>query len=198
MPNWNLLARRSHLYLGLLLLPWLLMYGVSTVLFNHRGREPAHRSSDDPWTLRWEKDLKLELPVQSDRLREVGRQLMVDHGLQGPFGVQRQGQRLVVNVQNFRAPVRLTYDGEKQKLRAEVRQFAWGEMLGRLHVRVGYGQSGILPTIWAVFIDLFCVTLLLWIGTGLYLWWKLPALRRWGFVTLGASLITIVGLLLTV
>lgn len=198
MTNWNLLARRSHLYLGMLLLPWLVMYGVSTVLFNHRDPAQSHRAGDGQWALRWEKDQKLEVPAQGDRLREVGRQLMAEHGLQGPFGVQRQGQRLIINVQNFRAPVRLTYDGEKQKLRAEVRQFAWGEMLGRLHVRVGYGQSGVLPTIWALVVDLFCVTTLVWVGTGLYLWWKLPALRRWGCVTLGAGLITIVGLLLTV
>ncbi len=198
MTNWNLLSRRSHLYLGMLLLPWLVMYGVSTVLFNHRAPEQGHRAGDDQWALQWEKDHKLAVPAQGDQLREVGRQLMAQHGLQGPFGVQRQGQRLVVNVQNFRAPVRLTYDGEKQKLRAEVRKFSWGEMLGRLHVRVGYGQAGALPTIWALVVDLFCVTTLIWIGTGLYLWWKLPALRRWGCVTLAAGLITIVGLLLTV
>jgi hypothetical protein len=83
-------------------------------------------------------------------------------------------------------------------LRAEVRKFSWGDMLGRLHVRVGYGQTGVLRTVWAFAVDLFCATTLVWIGTGLYLWWKLPGMRGWGIVTIGAGLAAIVGLLVTV
>lgn len=198
MTNWNLLARRSHLYLGLLLLPWIGMYGLSTIVFNHRAREQAHRNGGAQWTLRWEKDYRTELPSQGERLREAARQTMTEHGLRGPFGVQRQGQRLVINVQNFLEPLRLTYDGETHKLRAEARRFSWEELLGRLHVRVGYGQPGLLPTVWAVVVDLFCVTTLLWVGTGLYLWWKLPATRRWGLATLGGGVATLLLLLVTV
>ena len=35
MKNWNLLFRRTHLYLGMLMLPWMAMYALSTVVFNH-------------------------------------------------------------------------------------------------------------------------------------------------------------------
>ena len=33
--NWNRIIRRVHLYLGLALIPWLLLYGATALLFNH-------------------------------------------------------------------------------------------------------------------------------------------------------------------
>ena len=113
----------------------------------------------------------------------------------GAFGAQRQGQRLNINVQNFWHPLRLTYDLETKKLRAEQRRFAGIEVLIRLHERAGYGQPGVLNNLWAIVVDLFCVTTLIWIGTGLFLWWKLPATRAWGFVTLGGGIVGILILL---
>ena len=42
-----------------------------------------------------------------------------------------------------------------------------------------------------VFVDVFCVATLAWIATGLYLWWKLPVTRSWGWVAIGGGLATI-------
>ena len=36
MNNTNLIFRRVHLYLGMLLIPWVLIYALSTFTFNHR------------------------------------------------------------------------------------------------------------------------------------------------------------------
>jgi hypothetical protein len=188
MTNWHLLYRRTHLYLGLLLIPWLLVYALSTAVFNHRGYFRHGHSAAPPWLPLWEKQYTLNVAAGDAGLQEAARRILADHGLQGAFGIQRQGQRLTLNVQDFWHPLRLTCDLDRQQLRAEQRKFAWSELLARLHHRAGYGQPGLLNNLWPLIVDLFCGSVLLWIGTGLYLWWKLSATRRWGFITIGGGL----------
>jgi hypothetical protein len=38
-----------------------------------------------------------------------------------------------------------------------------------------------------VVIDLVCVAMIVWIISGLYMWWGLPALRRWGLLAILAG-----------
>lgn len=197
MKNWNVFFRRTHLYLGMLMIPWLMVYALSTVLLNHGGYFRQFRAADPQWIPHWEKDYALDLPSGNTSLRETARRILDENGLSGAFGVQRQSQRLNINVQNFWQPMRLTYDIEQKKLRAEKKKFSWVEVLIRLHERTGYGQPGFLNNLWAVIVDVFCVTTLVWIGTGLYLWWKLPITRKWGFITMGGGVVSIVILLWT-
>jgi hypothetical protein len=192
MKNWNLLFRRTHLYLGMVLLPWLSMYAVSTFLFNH-GERP--RPASQPWTLLWERDYTIDVPPGNDALRDTAQRVLADNGLRGAFGVQRQGQRLNINVLNFLSPTRLTYDLGAKKLRAETRKHTAAEVIIRLHERAGYGRGSFLNDVWAFVVDLFCVTTLIWIGTGLYLWWKVPGVRGWGLLAIGGGIGTIAVLL---
>ena len=132
-----------------------------------------------------------------DALRDTAKKILADNHVTGPFGVQRQGQRLVINVPNFRGPTRVIYETAQKKLRAERHPNSWAEKLIRMHERTGYGRGG-LNDLWAAIVDVFCVTTLAWIGTGLYLWWKLADLRRWGFLAIGGGALTIAVLLATV
>jgi hypothetical protein len=195
MKNGNLFFRRTHLYLGMIMLPWMMMYAVSTVLFNHGAYFRKFRPADPQFTPLWEKDYAIDVPPGNERLREIAQRILTDHALPGAFGVQRQGSRLNINRPNFWQPTRLTYEIEQKKLRAEKKKFAWVEVFIRLHQRVGYGQAGFLNNLWAFIVDVFCVATLAWIGTGLYLWWNLTASRRWGVLTMSAGVLTL-GILL--
>lgn len=199
MSRWNLLFRRVHLYLGLLLLPWVTMYAVSTWFFNHAGvsRHGHAPAADDQWVPLWEKEYAIDLPAGQEGLRATAGKILADNRLEARYGVQRQGQRLTVNLPNFRQPMRLVYEADRRKLRAEQRKFSWSEALQRMHVRTGYGQPGLLHNLWAVMVDVFSATTLLWVATGIYLWWKLPATRRWGFFALGGGFASIALLLAT-
>jgi len=196
MKNPNLLFRRTHLYLGMILLPWVAMYAVSTFLLNH-GEHFRPRPADQQWRLLWEKDYAFEVPPGNDALRDAARRILADHGLSGAFGVQRQGQRLVINVQNFFNPARVTYDLVGKRIRAETRRHTAPEVLIRMHERTGYGRGGLLHDLWAFVVDLFCVTTLVWVGTGVYLWWKIAGVRGWGGLALGGGFATLLVLLLT-
>ncbi len=172
------------------------MYALSTVLFNHGAYFRQFRPTDPQWLPLWEKDYTVAVPEDKDALRQTAQQILTANGLNGGFFAQKQGQRLNINVQNFWHPKRVVYDIAAGKLRAEEKKFAWVELFARLHQRVGYGAEGWLNKLWAVFVDIFCVTTLVWIGTGLYLWWKLPMTRNWGWLAIGGGITSIVVLIL--
>jgi hypothetical protein len=197
MKSWNLIIRRTHLYLGMLLMPWLLVYGLSTLALNHGDWFKSHRPADPQFVLLWDRQQPLTVPLQEGNLREVVRGILDAQKLEGPFFAQQQGRRININVQNFIEPTKLTYDLDRQMLRAEKKKFSWVEVLIRLHFRVGYNDAGPLATIWPIIVDLFCVTMLIWIITGLILWWKVRESRRWGWAAVGAGFLTITVLLLT-
>jgi hypothetical protein len=200
MQNMNLFFRRTHLYLGMIMLPWMVMYAVSTIYYNHgiSGHHGARQAGAE-WVQLWEKDYSTEIPSTDPELRTVARRILDENGFTGAFGVLRQGQRLTINVPRFLKPSRVIYDATQKKLRAETRsETSTTEVMARLHTRTGYGRGGgFLNILWAVTVDVFCVTTFLWIGTGLYLWWKLPMTRRWGFVAMGSGVATIAVLLMT-
>ena len=43
-----ILARRTHLYAGLFLLPWVFLYGITGAMFNHQGLFPHLEFSTVP------------------------------------------------------------------------------------------------------------------------------------------------------
>jgi hypothetical protein len=181
----------------MVMLPWMAMYALSAGVFNHGEAFGLRRASTAPWLILWEKDYAIEIPASTDGLRDTVRRLLTDNGLSGPFGVQRQGERLTINVPHFRDPLRLSYDIGGKKLRAEQRNHSGMEILIRLHERTGYGNGGVLNNLWAVIVDVFCVSTLVWIATGLYLWWKLSATRGWGGLAIGGGIATLLTLLAT-
>ena len=195
MTNWNLLFRRTHLYLGLLLIPWMLVYALSTFTFSHAESFRAYRAPDPQWFVLWDRDYPLAGPAPAAEdlpaLQAATEKILADQNLRGAYNVRRQGARLSISLPHFRHPRRLTYDLGTKKLRAEEKSFAWIEVLARLHERTGYRSGDFLNNLWAALVDLFCVTTLVWIATGLYLWWKLAATRRWGWLALGGGCATL-------
>lgn len=195
MRSTNLILRRTHLYLGMLLIPWLLIFCISTLTFNHPDTFDSLFPDDPQFVQVWVKDYTLAEPLRDDNLRAVAQRIVTDQSLRGAFGVQKQGRKLNIFVQNFMQPMRLTYDLDQHKLRGEQKKFAWVEVLRRLHFRAGYNGTGPLANVWPLIVDVFCVSMLMWIVTGLYLWWKIRVARTWGWITVGAGFATIAVLL---
>jgi hypothetical protein len=49
-----------------------------------------------------------------------------------------------------------------------------------MHARGGFEQDGLLQRSSGVVVDLVCLAIVIWIATGLYMWWGVPGARRWG------------------
>jgi hypothetical protein len=196
MRNLNLVFRRTHLFLGMLLIPWMFIYAASTFMLNHGPAFRSLRPGPDAWIQFWEKDYTAGLPATQPELREWAGEILKANDLWGgPYGVNRNQQRAIINAPRFLKPLRITYRFDDHKLIAEQREPSWVEAFHRLHFRAGYGQVGPMQKVWGFVVDLVCVSFLVWVVTGLYLWWKLPQTRRWGWVAIGAGMVSFFGVL---
>lgn len=180
------LNRRLHLYLALLLLPWFLMYGVSSIPFSHgQYFEARDRAKNRPlWTKRFERPYDVPVPTNGD-LREFGAQVMRDAGLQGAYGAYRQNPNQInVYVHTFLHSTQVKYFRNERRLVAEDRRFRLEHFLTGMHARGGFEQEGWLMDLWGVVVDLVCLGMLTWVATGVYMWWTVPRLRAWGWLAL--------------
>lgn len=189
--NFLLLVRRTHLYLGLFLLPWVIMFGVSSAPINHPEGNVAPK-----WTPLADIPFSVEPPgaTTPESLRPLGEQMMNAAGLSGGgFYVNRANPAQInVNHPNFLHPVRIMYYTDRHRLLAERREFAFRQFLSGMHTRGGYNLGGFWDWVWAAFVDLVSVALIAWIASGLFMWWKLPGtgLRRWGWLALVAGAVS--------
>lgn len=196
MKSVNLIFRRTHLYLGMLLIPWMFVYAFSTFMLNHGPTFRPLRPGPDAWIELWQKQYPADPPQTEEGLRTWAGRILEEHGLSGgPFHVQRNPQRVIINAPRFIKPLRLTYDLGQRLLTAEQRPPSWVETFIRLHFRAGYGQVGPLQKIWGFIVDLVCISFLVWVFTGLYLWWKIPQCRAWGWLAIAAGFISFASIL---
>jgi len=130
---------------------------------------------------------ELEVPPEAN-LREVGGRILADVGLSGAFGASRPNERQInVYRMDFLQPARVTYFLDQKRVLAEEREFHWPQFLTGLHARGGFEQDSMLNDAWGVTVDVICVAMVLWIATGIYMWWQLPACRGWGWLALGGG-----------
>lgn len=195
--TFNHFNRRLHLYLALSLLPWFLMYGLSSIPFSHGALfQELYDDGVPQWTVRFERDYDRPVPEDAD-LRSVGAAILKDVGLEGAFGVSRPNRRtLRIYLVSFREHTRLTYYVDQKLLKAEDKRFRWDHFFTTLHARGGFQQDSFLNDAWAVLVDLVCIGFLAWIASGIYMWWLLPQTRRWGSLALGGGAVAFLTFLL--
>lgn len=194
--NFSHFNRRLHLYLGLALLPWFFMYGVSSVPFAHNSFfEQLDKKKNLPmWTLRLERPFDAPVPEDREELREFGRRLLRDVGIEGTnFGVFRANDgQLNVYSYSFWKSTQLKYFINDKRITVEDRRFRWDQFLTGMHARGGFEQDGALQDSWSVVIDVVCIAMFLWIASGFYMWWSIRGHRGWGWLAIVAGTLSFV------
>jgi hypothetical protein len=190
------LNRRVHLYLGLALLPWFFMYGLSSVPFAHTPffeRRDAARGLP-MWTLRAEHQVDLPVSEDPQEMRRLGAALLRQGNVvTSSFGVYRQSPtQLNVYAYSFWHSTQIKYFIDQRRMTVEDRRFRWDQFLTGMHARGGFEQDSLMDRSWSVIVDLVCLGILLWIASGLYMWWSLPGSRRSGWVAIVAGTIAFV------
>lgn len=190
------LNRRVHLYLGLALLPWLFMYGASSVPFAHTPFfEKRDAAKNLPiWTLRAERHVEAAVPADAEGLRAFGARLLDDAGIHGTsFGVYRQNATQInVYSYSFWESTQIKYFTDTQTMRVEDRRFRWDQFLTGMHARGGFEQDGVLAKSWSVIVDLVCLAIVTWVLSGLWMWWDVRGHRAWGTLTIAAGAVAFV------
>lgn len=186
--------RRTHLYLALFLSPWFLLYGVSSIVFSHNqyfdGRDKAKGLPN--WTVRFEKQpYDTAVPEGTGAaLRPFADRIVSEAGLSGSYGAYRQGPNQInVYIHRPFQSTQIKYFINEKRLVAEDARFRWDHVLTGMHAKGGFEQGG-WNNLWAAMVDVVCLGFLLWIATGLYMWWHLPGVRRWGWLALGSGLVS--------
>jgi hypothetical protein len=190
------LNRRTHLYLALALLPWFFMYGASSIPFAHTPFfEKLDAAKALPmWTLRADRTTAISAPASDSDLRAFGAALLQECGITGTsFGTYRQSANQInVYSYSFWKSTQLKYYVAEKRVTVEDRRFRWDQFLTGMHGRGGFEQEGLLALSWSVVVDLVCLGMILWIASGLYMWWGLPGHRGWGWLTILAGIVAFV------
>ena len=188
------LNRRLHLYLGLTLLPWFFMYGVSSIPFAHNTFfQQLDASKGVPlWTVRAEGTFDAPVPDEPEALRALGGTLLEAAGIRDmSYGVYQPNPTQVnVFAFTFWTHTQVIYVPAEQRYTVQDRRFRWDQFLTGLHARGGFDQESVLARSWSVIVDLVQVAILLWIATGLVMWWPLRGHRLWGLLAIAAGVVT--------
>ena len=183
-PALSRLARRMHMYLGLFLAPWMIMYAASTVVMNHREWVQSFYPTKAPGMVK-ERELDYSRTFAADTTpQQVGQKILQDLGLDGTHRVSggKDGKPLVIDRQHTWAPRRITWTANTGKLLVERQEFRGSAFLERMHRRRGYQQPYALEDTWAFSVDMAVVAMIFWSLSGLWLWWELRPTRLWGTV----------------
>ena len=191
--------RRTHLYLAMFLLPWFFMYGLSSIPFSHHGLLDETYKDQPRTTLRFDREYHIDVPDDADasELRRIGAKILQDNGMEDrAFGVYRpNADTLIVYLPHFRTSGDIKYFLKEGRLRAEDNTFRWDHFLTGMHARGGFAQDMFLPDAWGVMVDFVMIAILIWIASGIYMWFTLRQTRLWGSLALAGGVLTMAGFL---
>ncbi len=186
-------TRDLHLYLGLFMCPFILVFAVSTVLLNHPGQPAVGAASGRiPLT-----SIPIEVPEGAgtiDQARKILRQLNVT-GEIDYVSHQAKEERLLIPVSKPGEHTRVEVDLRAQTATVERQEQGLGAALIYLHKLPGPHNvkirgNWIYIAWWRVLADTTVYALLFLTASGLYLWWMLTAERKIGWALLGAGILS--------
>jgi hypothetical protein len=191
--TWYLWIRDLHLYFGLFVSPYVLVFAASVFFLNHVKIDlPAERPAE---TFR---DLQIPAGIEQAQGREAvdrARQILPQLGLRGEIGflrLLRKEHHLVFPVARPRFEATVDVDLEARSAVVSTRATAWWDALGYLHKSPGPHNVAIRGNwlwtrVWGWLADT-TVYLILFISiSGVYLWYAVKAERRVGFWLLAAG-----------
>lgn len=201
--SFNHFNRRLHVYLAMALLPWVFMYGLSAIPFTrHKAFDRLYDDGVPMWTKRFERDCERAIPTDKtpEAMRAFGKALLADLDL--PLGGRSMGtyspnkNRVNVYLVDFWDHTRVTYRADRKTAVVEDKRFRWDHFFTTLHARGGYSQDSLLNDAWALVVDLVALAFVLWVASGLWMWWQLRQTRLWGALALGGGLLSFAAFLL--
>lgn len=185
-PMFSRLLRRVHMYLALFLMPWMLMYAVSTIVMNHRregGPPPGFtRERELPFIPNWPAGTE---PAGQARLILEAVQLPGAHRL----NASPDGQRLTILRDDPLVPRRITFTPAHQRILIEKQNAGPSFLLERLHRRAGFHHAYPFEDAWATSVDLSILAVVIWSLSGLWLWWEMKRTRALGALCLASGIV---------
>ncbi len=186
--KFSLILRRIHLLAALFLMPWFLMYAVSTILANYTE---LFRSGEDTF----QTESARLIPIPSDmRVQDAAKRILETLKIEESFEAQRQRDtgRIVIHTKGVFEQRRITYIPEEGKAVVEHRSLDFPTFVMGLHHRSGFHGPRAGGYGWGFSVDLVILSISFLSFSGLWMFWEIRSARRWGILCLiaGFSLFT--------
>ncbi len=181
------LVRTLHLYTGLFLVPWMIVYAASAFFLNHGPwfREVFDITPPHLETLR-QIDFAPDDSFPQARADQAKAILqLVD--LDGPHFVPPKGPAHQLVIRRFCGTgiYVITWRRNQSVIVVQQQQpFSYFRLVNYLHFRGGYAQPYFAMIAWAVVVDCVAVSMMLWVVSGVYIWARRPSKRVLGGVSL--------------
>jgi hypothetical protein len=194
----DLWLRRIHMYAALFLLPWVLMYAISAAVMNH-----SEHLGGPPPEPAFEK--VLERPYQGTlpdgaTPEQIAIQLLDELGMPGRHRarIEPGSGAVVITRDSPSALRRITYRPSGRMITVEEGSYGARRFLSQLHRRRGIGTGSLKEDAWGLSVDAFVAAMLVWILSGLWMWWQVKSTWRSGWLSLGSGIALFVLFLLTI
>jgi hypothetical protein len=190
--TWN---RKLHYYLGLYLLLFLWLFAISGLIINHPKWSAARF-----WSRRIETVSEHAVSVTSGASDDqLATRIMQNLGIVGELGDLRHeamSKRIDFQVVKPGHSYRIAVDLAAQSAKVtEIRLDGWGAV-DAMHKLTGVRlekpeerRDWILTRLWSLAMDALALGLLILVGTGLYLWYRLGTQRLGGIIALTLGLL---------
>ena len=194
------IMRWLHLYTGLFLVPWMLVYAASAFFLNHG---PTFREWLDVKPPHLEVVREIDFVPNDSFPKDWNEQaaVILEHiELEGAHRVllaQSNARQLKIMricgsgnyVVTWRRP-------NKTIVVEQQRPFSYLRLVNFLHFRGGYGQPYPAHILWAVVVDAIALSMAFWAVSGIYIWARRPKKRLLGGVCVVAGSLLFVALVL--
>ena len=198
-----LLTRDLHLYVGLFLSPFILVFSISVFYLVHGAASRPAPDASTPSRVITDLAIPPGLAQMQGRPRVAAlRSVLQQIGVEGEIDFVRHLQkehRMIVPVRLPDRDTIVTLDYEQRTASIASKQHPIGEAMVYLHKMPGphnvdvRGNSGLLRA-WSILADATAYLLLFLTLSGLYLWAVLKAERRVGLALLSAGALSFIGL----
>ena len=183
-----------HLFAGLTLAAYLFMYAFSGFVMLHSSWFPGN--TDVVTTHGLSSTLTVRMPTEmtDEQAWEWGGLLAEELDLQGRQIKPKRGEDAswLFNYERPRAHEKLRVEAGEPAVSLEISERGFASTLNRLHQLKGY-SGGPRFFVWALFIDLVSVALIVFPLSGIYLWYVIKRDHRLGWLILGTSTAYVVG-----
>jgi hypothetical protein len=197
-------TRDLHLYFGLFISPFVLVFALSVFFLNHAKLPAVAPSSPDVV-----QNLQIPEGLEQRQGREavdLARQLLPQVGVSGEIGflrILRRERHLVFPVSRPGLEAMVDVDLNTRSASVSRRRTGWLESLGYLHKmpgphNVNVRGNWIWTRVWGWLADATIYLTLFISVSGLYLWYVIKAERRVGLTLLAAGAVTFCGLIYAV
>jgi hypothetical protein len=184
--------RDLHLYAGLFLCPFVLLFAISTVLLNHPSRSAPGKPAA-------KRQASVKVPPGEVGSIPHARDILGQLGVTGEMDYVRhnaKAEKLLIPVSKPGESTRVEIDLKTGTATIEHEERGLADALNYLHKMPGphnvrFRGNWTYMSWWAVTTDVVVYGILFLTISGLYLWWKLKAERTVGWVLVGGGAATV-------